>query len=269
MPLPANAEQMSWGTPRSAKLAMRKLLVDIRQTRTFSWPALIVPVYRLPLSVVTSPAVVDLLGVLAYGELVAFERTAADASLAPTLEDKAALARMAAAEFAHYEQISAHLTSLGSDPIAAMQPFVSALNQFHNTLTPRDWFEGLLKAYVGDGIANDFYREISSHLDAETAKLVAEVLADVGHADFAVERIRIAIEQDPKIAGRLALWGRRLMGEMISQATLVAGSRPALQELFFQPQSSETTKSATDLTAMVNRLTVSHAKRMDVLGLAS
>ena len=97
MPLLANAEQMSWGTPRSAKLAMRKLLVDIRQTRTFSWPALIVPVYRLPLSVVTSPAVVDLLGVLAYGELVAFERTAADASLAPTLEDKAALARMAAA----------------------------------------------------------------------------------------------------------------------------------------------------------------------------
>ena len=269
MPLLANAEQMSWGTPRSAKLAMRNLLVDIRQTRTFSWPALIVPVYRLPLIVVTSPAVIDLLGVLAYGELVAFERTAADASLAPTLEDKSALAKMAAAEFAHYEKISAHLTSLGSDPIAAMQPFMSPLNQFHNTLTPRDWLEGLLKAYVGDGIANDFYREISTHMDAETAKLVTEVLSDVGQAEFAVNRIRAAIEQDPKIAGRLALWGRRLMGEMISQATLVAGSRPALQELFFRPPTGETAKTATDLTAMVNRLTVSHAKRMDVLGLAS
>jgi hypothetical protein len=269
MPLLANAEQMSWGTPRSAKLAMRKLLVDIRQTRTFSWPTSIVPVYRLPLSVVTSPAVIDLLGVLAYGELVAFERTAADASLAPTLEDKSALAQMAAAEFAHFEQISAHLTSLGSDPIAAMQPFVSALNQFHNTLTPRDWLEGLLKAYVGDGIANDFYREISSHMDSETAKLVTEVLSDVGHAEFAVERIRTAIQQDPKVAGRLALWGRRLMGEMISQATLVAGSRPALQELFLRPPAGETAMTATELTAMVNRLTVGHAKRMDVLGLAS
>jgi len=269
MPLLANAEQMSWGTPRSAKLAMRKLLVDMRQTRTFSWPALIVPVYRLPLSVVTSPAVIDLLGVLAYGELVAFERTAADASLAPTLADKAALAQMASAEFAHFEQISTHLTSLGSDPIAAMQPFVSPLDQFHNTLTPRDWLEGLLKAYVGDGIANDFYREISSHMDTATATLVSQVLSDVGHAEFAVKRIRIAIEQDPKIAGRLALWGRRLMGEMISQATLVAGSRPALQELFFASSAGEATKTATDLTAMVNRLTVGHAKRMDVLGLAS
>jgi hypothetical protein len=193
---------------------------------------------------------------------VAFERTAADASLAPTLEDKSALAQMAAAEFAHFEQISAHLTSLGSDPIAAMQPFVSALNQFHNTLTPRDWLEGLLKAYVGDGIANDFYREISSHMDSETAKLVTEVLSDVGHAEFAVQ-------QDPKVAGRLALWGRRLMGEMISQATLVAGSRPALQELFLRPPAGETAMTATELTAMVNRLTVGHAKRMDIIGLAS
>jgi hypothetical protein len=269
MPLLANAEQMSWGTPRSAKLAMRKLLVDIRQTRTFSWPPVIVAVYRLPLSVVTTPAVIDLLGVLAYGELVAFERTAADASLAPTLEDKTALAQMAAAEFAHFEKISAHLTSLGTNPIEAMQPFVAPLNQFHNTLTPRDWLEGLLKAYVGDGIANDFYREISSHMDSETAGLVAEVLSDVGLAEFAVTRIRIAIEQDPKVSGRLALWGRRLMGEMISQATLVAGSRPALQELFLRAPSGESLVTATELTAMVNRLTVGHAKRMDVLGLAS
>lgn len=39
-------------------------------------------------------AVVDLLGVLACGELLAFERLAHDAALAPTIEDKAELARM-------------------------------------------------------------------------------------------------------------------------------------------------------------------------------
>ncbi len=217
----------------------------------------------------TSPAEIDLLGVLAYGELVAFERTAADASLAPTLADKAALGAMAAAEYAHYEQVSAYLTKLGHDPFAAMQPFVDPLNQFHNTLTPRDWLEGLLKAYVGDGITKDFYREISAHLDSETANLVSEVLCDVGHATFSIDRIKEAIAQDPKVSGRLALWGRRLMGEMISQATLVAASRPALQELFLRPSASETAVSATALMAMVNRLTVGHAKRMDVLGLAS
>ena len=42
-------------------------------------------------------ATVDLLGVLAYGELTAFERPASDARLAPTIGDKHALATMAAA----------------------------------------------------------------------------------------------------------------------------------------------------------------------------
>jgi phage tail protein X len=39
-------------------------------------------------------AVVDLLGVLAYGELSAFVRLAADAALAPTIADEAQLAEM-------------------------------------------------------------------------------------------------------------------------------------------------------------------------------
>ena len=50
------------------------------------------PVYR--------EAVIDLLGVLAYGELTAFERLADDATLAPTLEDKAALAARSRADSA-------------------------------------------------------------------------------------------------------------------------------------------------------------------------
>ncbi len=217
----------------------------------------------------TSPAVVDLLGALAYGELVAFERIAADAMLAPTLEDKIALSRMADAEFRHFEVISARLLELGSQPANAMEPFVEALNGFHNNMVPRDWLEGLLKAYVGDGIAADFYREISAHLDPQTATLVNEVLSDVGHAEFAIDHIKRAIAEDPKVAGRLALWGRRLMGEMISQASLVAGNRPALQDVFLNPPDGSPAMGATELTSMVNRLTVGHARRMDVLGLAS
>ena len=44
-------------------------------------------------------AVIDLLAAIAYGEISAFERLAEDAKLAPTLEDKVAIASMAAAQF--------------------------------------------------------------------------------------------------------------------------------------------------------------------------
>ncbi|MGH3438319.1 MAG: ferritin-like fold-containing protein, partial [Sciscionella sp.] len=53
--------------------------------------------------------VVDLLGVLGYGELSAFDRMAEDARQAPTLPGRAALSEMAAAEIGHYGMLERHL----------------------------------------------------------------------------------------------------------------------------------------------------------------
>src|SRR5215218_9763245 len=162
---------------------------------------------------------------MAYGELTAFSRLAADAELAPSLPDKAALARQAVSEFRHYELLEDRLLRLGADVRAAMQPFVAAVDAFHDRTRPSSWLEGLVKAYVGDGIATDFYREIAAYLDDSTRDLVLRVLEDTGHSAFAVDRVRAAIEADPRLAGRLALWGRRLVGEALSQAQRVAAER--------------------------------------------
>ena len=43
--------------------------------------------------------------------------------------------------------------------------------------------------------------------------------------------VREAIAADPRVAGRLALWGRRLVGEVLSQAQRVAAERDALSNL--------------------------------------
>ncbi|MGH8895211.1 MAG: ferritin-like fold-containing protein, partial [Actinomycetes bacterium] len=161
-------------------------------------------------------AVVDLLGALAYGELTAFERLADDASLAPTIADKAALAAMAVAEYNHFALLRTRLEEMGVPSEAAMEPFIPALEAFHERTAPGDWLEGLVKAYVGDGIATDFYREVSAYLDDSTRDLVLQVLEDTGHSTFAVDRVRAAISAEPRLAGRLALWGRRLVGEALS-----------------------------------------------------
>ena len=123
-------------------------------------------------------AVVDLLGVLAYAELTAFDRLAEDARLAPSLNGRAALSKMAAAEIAHHVRLTDRLTELGVDPANAMAPFVSALDTFHESTRPSTWLEGLVKAYVGDGLATDFYREIASFLPDPDRALVLDVLAD-------------------------------------------------------------------------------------------
>ncbi len=213
-------------------------------------------------------AVVDLLGAIAYGEMSAFERLAEDAKMAPGLEDKADVARMASTEFGHFEGLRERLVELGADPFEAMAPFEAPFDAFHARTAPSDWLEGLVKAYVGDGLAADFYREIAAFVDADTRNIIIESLSDAGQSEFVVGRVRRAIEEDHRVGGRLALWGRRLMGEALSQAQRVAAERDALSALL----SGGVDRPGMDLAAigrLFTRLTENHSKRMENLGLSA
>jgi hypothetical protein len=213
-------------------------------------------------------AVVDVLGALAYGELTAFSRLASDADLAPTLTEKAELARLAVVEFSHFEVLRGRLQEIGVDPEAAMEPFVAAVDAFHERTAPQTWLEGLVKAYVGDGIASDFYREISRFLDPATHHLVTTVLADSGQAEFVVRVVSEAIAEDPRVSGRLALWGRRLVGEALSQAQRVAADRDGLATLLVGSVDRPGADLA-ELVRMFTRLTEAHSRRMARLGLSA
>ena len=91
-------------------------------------------------------------------------------------------------------------------------------------------------------------------------------LDDATQASFAVGRIRDVIAADPRLAGRLALFGRRLMGEALSQAQRVAADRDALAGLL----AGGVDHPGIDLAAigrLFNRLTENHTQRMEALGL--
>ena len=211
-------------------------------------------------------AVIDLLGAISYGELQAFERLAEDAKMAPTMPDRVELSAMAAHEFSHLVGLHERIEALGGDPYEAMEPFRDAIDNFHAHTAPSDWYEGLVKAYVGDGLAGDFYTEVAAYLDPETRALVTASLADTGHSAFVVAKVRAAIEADHRVAGRLALWGRRFMGEALIQAQRVAAERDAMTALL----AGGVDRPGLDLAAigrMFTRLTERHAERMTELGL--
>lgn len=213
-------------------------------------------------------ALLDLFGLLAYAELVAFFRLSADASLAPSLADKAALAEMAATEFTHFGKLRSQITLMGVAVEQAMLPFVEPLDAFHARTAPSDWLEGLVKAYVGDGIAADFYRAVAAVLGPRAGELVSEVLADTGHAGFVVPRVRAAVEADPAVASRLALWARRLVGEALAQAHRVVAERPALVYLLTGQASAERGSGQGEIGRMFAKVTDAHDRRMAALGLA-
>ncbi|QYJ02469.1 ferritin-like domain-containing protein [Nocardioides panacisoli] len=207
-------------------------------------------------------AVIELLAVISYGEISAFERLAEDAALAPSLADKVALATMASSEFGKVAPLHDRIRALGGEPYAAIAPFREAVDEFHRHTAPADWYESLVKAYVGDRLAGDFYREIASVLDGETRDLVIGTVEKSAQAAFIVGRVRSAIEQDPTLGGRLALWARRLMGEALTQAQHVAAEHEALAELVAGPGFD-----VARLAEMFSLLTEQHRSRMAELGL--
>ncbi len=206
----------------------------------------------------------DLLGVMAYGELSAFERLSSDARYSPTLHDRAVLGRIAVIEFQHYELVRARLEESGLDAEAAMLPFQPSVDHFHERTRPADWYESLMKAYVIDTVSGDFYRAVSRYVDAGTRELVERIQSGEEATTVLRELLRTALTADPRLASRLSLWARRLLGEALTQAQRVSFEHAFLPGLI----GADEARSREVVSGLLAELAANHSRRMTQLGLS-
>src|SRR3712207_124009 len=136
--------------------------------------------------------VLALLGLVAHLELVAFTRLAADSALAPTTDHRLRLMRFSAGAVERLDRIFARIEQLGGSPDAELERFARVLDDFDARTTPGSWWERMLKAYVGYGVADDFCKAAAARLDAETRDLVMDVLDGASHAELTVSSLAAA-----------------------------------------------------------------------------
>lgn len=225
--------------------------------------------------------VVDLFGVMAYGELSAFERLSSDARYSPTLHDRAVLGRMAVCEFEHFDIVRTRLADMGVDVELAMRPFQPSIDSFHDRTRPADWYESLMKVYVIDAISGDFYQAISEHLDPQTRQVINQVRASDESNGLLRDRLKRMLADDPRLASRLALWGRRLVGEALTQAQRVGIEHAFLMGLGDGARlagglgnggpgdSGPSPVGRSEVARLMAQLTKNHSRRMSQLGLTA
>lgn len=209
------------------------------------------------------PGVNELFAVLAYGEVAAFYRLTEEARMAPNLRGRINMASMAAAEMGHYELLRDALEHRGVDVVPAMTKYASVLENYHRMTTPSTWLEALVKTYIGDALAADFYLEIAGALPEEVAAVVRAVLSETGHSQFVVAEVRAAVTASDRQRHRLALWARRLLGEAVTQAQFVLADHDELVDLVMSSG-----EGLTQLAEFFDRLQNTHQSRMQELGLA-
>ena len=210
------------------------------------------------------PGVDKLFALLAYAEIAAFYRLTDEARMAPNLRGRISMASMAAAEMGHYDLLRDALESRGVDVVQAMAEFGSVLDNYHRLTTPSTWLEALVKTYVSEALAADFYLEIADGLPDEVADVVREVLSETGHSQFVVAEVRKAVTVSARQRSRLALWSRRLLGEAITQAQYVVADHDELVDLVVSG-----TDGLPQLADLFERLQRTHDQRMRELGLVN
>ena len=208
------------------------------------------------------PGVNQLFALLAYGEVAAFYRLTDEARMAPNLAGRINMASMAAAEMNHYELLRDALARRGVDIVAAMTKYASALENYHRLTMPSTWLEALVKTYIGDALAADFYLEIADALPGEAADVVRAVLSETSHSQFVVAEVKAAVTASDKQRHRLALWSRRLLGEAITQAQYVLAEHDELVDLVVSSG-----EGLGRLAEFFERLQKTHDARVRELGL--
>lgn len=211
---------------------------------------------------------IDLLGVLAYEELTTYQSLARHAFSAPDLASRLQLCRFAVADFEHIRLIEQRLGELGSSLEEAMAPFTDAIDDLNRRTRAETWLEGLVKASVAAGIVADFYRDLARLVDPRTRAVVEQVVSDSAKSDYLIEAVRASIEPGSKEASRLSLWGRRLVGEALTQAQQVAADRDAMGGLLV----GTVERPGADLGEIgeiLRRATARHTERMTRMGLTA
>jgi 1,2-phenylacetyl-CoA epoxidase catalytic subunit len=209
------------------------------------------------------PGVEQLFALLAYGEVAAFYRLTDEARMAPNLAGRINMASMAAAEMNHYELLRDALAKRGVDIVSSMTKYASALENYHRLTMPSTWLEALVKTYIGDALAADFYLEIADALPGEASDVVRAVLSETGHSQFVVAEVKAAVTASDRQRHRLALWSRRLLGEAITQAQYVLAEHDELVDLVVSSG-----EGLGRLAEFFDRLQNTHNTRVRELGLS-
>jgi len=203
------------------------------------------------------PEPVAFLGQAAYIQLDFFESLSRAVATAPTLVAKEGLSAAAGVALRKHHDLIAELRRLDVEPEAVMAPFAPATDRLGESTAGADWYELLLGIHVTSGMLDDYFSRLAEGLPVELGTRVRAVLHEEGAGGVLETELRAAIEAQPGLADRLALWGRSIVGDPL----LIA--RSALRA------SDSADRLGERVEPVFTELIAEHTRRMDALGLTA
>jgi len=121
---------------------------------------------------------------------------------------------------------------------------------------PSNWHEYLLTAYLADGLLRDAFLAMAPGLGSDGERIAAVIGTDTAEAVLR-GMLQREFAADPLLAAKMALWGRRIVGD-----TLLL-----IRSGYQLPADSDEAEAR--VTAAFSDLVGGHTRRMDALGLTA
>lgn len=219
----------------------------------------------------------DVLALVAQMEMVAFLRFAGAAAESSDPERRLQVARLAGASLARQERVLARAGEVLGSADVALERYVAfdgTFDDFNARTRASGWWEELVKGYVGHGVAYDFCRIVADSLDPASREVVVDAIDGELTSESAIVLVDEATNDDEQLASRLALWGRRVVGEALSVVQVLLTDNASLQRLLMRAVEARCAVSGEDVPEspsswVFGQLTAEHARRMSRVGLAA
>lgn len=204
-----------------------------------------------------TPDITRYLGQAAYLQLSIFETLTGCLDNAPSTAAKEAVSEIAAVSLAKHRGLVAEIERRGDDAGAVMAPYSQRIDEFRRTTLGADWHETLITCYVTAGILDELFVSLAAGLPGDYPAKMTALLSGDEESQLLASMLRDAIDANPHLASRLAMWGRRLVGDtlLMARAALALPDNAAPDDARLEPVFTE--------------LIAAHTRRMDDLGLTA
>lgn len=212
-------------------------------------------------------ATVELLGAVTYGQLRAFQVTAAAIAVAPDARSADQLADFAVREHEAYVVLRDHLVAETDLAAAVIDRQKTVFDAYFDAVPVDDWRSACVFFTVGLPIAADFSREVAPTLESRTADVVVRALAErAPFEEWALQQLQDQMGTEDDVAAV-----RHLVADMLGRALTgyqgAMADTDALQVLLLQAGETEDDEGEALVRRVAVRVLEEHRRRMHALGI--
>lgn len=202
------------------------------------------------------------LGQAAALQLAVLQQASQAVRDAPSLESKAQLAEVTRIVANRFSALRALIESEDADAAATMQPFLAESERFTRATSGADWYELLLSLHVTSSLLVEFFVDYAGSLPEQYRGPLLRALRDESGQPILAALLKDVTQGNPRLSSRLALWGRRLVGDTLLQMYIAVNGGD-------QTTVAEASPGEGMLEPAFNELVALHSQRMDALGLTA